>query len=310
MFTFTPRKRGAFTLIELLVVIAIIAVLIGLLLPAVQKVREAANRASCSNNLKQIGLALHSYHDLLGSFPPAYTHVPRPGPGSPPLNVNTDPGWGWGSYILPQIEQDNLARQIDWRVPVQNSRYNELRKTIIKTYVCPADRHTGVFTVRDPWGEPLVEAATNSYAGCYGAWAPIGELPEFGNGLFVQNSRVRIQDVTDGTSSTFAIGERAALFARAPWIGAISDGVVQTTEGAPVFGTIMEEAPVMPMATFPYPLNVFESIPYSFYSPHAGVCMFTFADGSVRPIAFTTKHTVLMALASKGGNEIVGADEY
>src|SRR5437660_3207304 len=100
--------RRAFTLIELLVVIAIIAVLIGLLLPAVQKVREAASRLKCKNNLKQIGLAMHNYHDAQGSFPSGY--VSSVGPNSPA--DDRGPGWGWAALILPYVEQDNLYKQI------------------------------------------------------------------------------------------------------------------------------------------------------------------------------------------------------
>src|SRR5262245_18698038 len=100
--------RRGFTLIELLVVIAIMAVLIGLLVPAVQKVREAAARVKCKNNLKQIGLALHNYHDSAGSFPPGY--VSAVGPNGP--DDDRGPGWGWAALILPYVEQDNLYRQI------------------------------------------------------------------------------------------------------------------------------------------------------------------------------------------------------
>src|SRR5216683_2638902 len=106
--------RKAFTLIELLVVVAIIAILLGLLLPAVQKVRESANRLKCQNNLKQIGLACHQHHDTYKSFPPGYQ--------ASASYPDTTPGWGWAAFLLPYIEQENLYRQIDFHKPVEQSQ--------------------------------------------------------------------------------------------------------------------------------------------------------------------------------------------
>src|SRR5579864_4486362 len=112
--------RSGFTLIELLVVIAIIAILIGLLVPAVQKVREAASRTQCQNNLKQIGLALHNYHDTFKRFPPGYidgNKATSAQPGGTPDN-DVGPGWGWASLILPYLEQGNVYNRIDFKTGV------------------------------------------------------------------------------------------------------------------------------------------------------------------------------------------------
>ena len=145
------KFRKGFTLIELLVVIAIIGVLLGLLLPAVQKVREAAARMSCTNNLKQVGLALHSYHDTNKSFPSGYVSAYD-------SNGNdTGPGWGWASLILPYMEQDNLYNAIQFTQNIEAPANSSVRVTPIKSYLCPSDGAPPTFTAQrfDAAGNPI-----------------------------------------------------------------------------------------------------------------------------------------------------------
>ena len=206
------RHRG-FTLVELLVVIAIMGMLMGLLLPAVQRIREAAAQTSCRNNLRQIGLALQGYHNIKGSLPPGYSFDESFVP-PPTVYINTFPGWGWAAHLLPFLDQSNLAQQIQWDVAVGDPVHDNVRKTIIKAFVCPSDLNTGVYAVLDQLNKSMGQAATNSYAACYGFGGRIGEYPTQGNGVFYRNSRTRHADIKDGLSMTLSIGERGAFLSR------------------------------------------------------------------------------------------------
>lgn len=190
------RSRAGFTLVELLVAIGIIGVLTGLALPAVQQVREAAARTQCQNNLKQIGLALHHYHDAHGRFPP-----------QPTENGALDPNalLSWMALILPQIEQDALYRVSDRACRVDRNTMNNPPHvgfaTVIGTFLCPKDGRTTPLT--DRWG---TTAAFTTYLGVSGT-APIGDRgPQAG--MLGVGEGVTLSQVTDGTSSTVMVGER------------------------------------------------------------------------------------------------------
>lgn len=187
---FTRAQRHGFTLIELLVVIAIIAILIALLVPAVQKVRDAANRAHCLNNLKQIGLALHNFHDTTRSFPPA---------GQYPVGV-TGSSWSLQALILPFIEQENLYKQINFSIAYSSQpAVTQMRNPI---YICASD----------PKDRPRPDGAVTHYPLSYGAnlgtWMVFnGATQQAGDGAFTVNGRTRMADMTDGTSNTLGFAE-------------------------------------------------------------------------------------------------------
>jgi prepilin-type processing-associated H-X9-DG protein/prepilin-type N-terminal cleavage/methylation domain-containing protein len=200
-------KRDAMTLIELLVVIAIIAVLIALLLPAVQQAREAANRAACVNNLRQLGIALHNYHNSRKSFPPGFSTS-----GSDVVETG---GFGGFVPLLPFLEQDNWIRHWDPNQTWYNAPNDAIVSVEVPVFYCPSNRTRGIIDTSFlvPFaGRPLPNVAAADYLLCKGANAAmcqVSQVPPAGRGVFDVNSRTRLLDITDGTSNTFAIGEGA-----------------------------------------------------------------------------------------------------
>lgn len=192
------KHRSAFTLIELLVVIAIIAVLIGLLLPAIQKVREAANRLTCQNNMKQIGIALHNYHGAVRTFPPSRTALPG-AIGQPAATFSAQ------AYLLPYMEQDNVYKLIDFTANWNAPSNAVACAAIVKSYYCPSD--PGLSQVPTGWA-PSSYRANEGSSNVFKAVPTNATVLPQPNGPFFLASSYRIADITDGTSNTAAFSER------------------------------------------------------------------------------------------------------
>jgi prepilin-type N-terminal cleavage/methylation domain-containing protein/prepilin-type processing-associated H-X9-DG protein len=289
----TCGRGSGFTLIELLVVIAIIGVLIGLLLPAVQKVREAAARMQCENNLKQIGLALHDYHDTNKMFPPGYAS------NYDSAGNDTGPGWGWAAYLLPHIEQQNLYAAIRFDRPIEAPANSGARLTAIKTYLCPSDNAPPTWTASryDALGNPVAavcDVASANYVGVFG----VSEPGVDGEGVFFRNSTVRIADITDGTSQALLVGERAHALAPAAWVGAVTGAEIYPYNSSNmVLGhTAESRGPAVP-----FDVN-------NFSSRHTAGVNFVFADGHVQFLTGAVSQAVYEALSTRAGGEPVGGD--
>ncbi len=295
------KARHGFTLIELLVVIAIIAILIGLLLPAVQKVREASLRAQCQNNLKQIGLALHMYNDQKGSFPSGYVSTTKAD------GTDGGPGWGWASQILVEIEQGALYNQINFTKGLPMAPVSVATQQL-KMYRCPSDLFVGVFSVTASNGQ-AVEVAQSNYVAMFGD-GPImaTQAGGIGDGVFYRNSTTRIIDITDGTSTTILVGERSGNLALATWTASLpgatvppqSPGVVAPSGQSPVLvlgHTGTAAAPVTPNSSL--------ADVAAFASRHTGGVNFLFGDGSVRLIGPSINPGIWIALGTRAGEEVV-----
>ena len=303
----SPRRRPGFTLIELLVVIAIIAVLIGLLLPAVQKVREAASRAQCANNLKQMSLGTFSYESAYGWFPPSRIR---------------DHWATWEVIILPYIEQQAIYNQWDLTMQYYNQP-SSVTVLQVKIYYCPSRRSPGLISsatdVPDN-GSPSTmnyPGALGDYAGCAGdkQYAQYMDYPGVANGAVVsaQNTNtlsgsavvkwrgpVTIAKITDGTSNTLMAGEKQVPNTVSG--NAIGDGSIYNGDNE--WSWVRVCGPGYPLANGPTDTHG-GLWPYLFGSCHPGVVNFAFCDGSIRTLTVTADTTTLGYLANIGDGQSV-----
>jgi prepilin-type N-terminal cleavage/methylation domain-containing protein len=314
---FTRRQSG-FTLVELLVVIAIIGILVGLLLPAVQAAREAARRMQCSNNLKQIGLSMHNYESAVKRFPASFY---RAWPTSLGGTFGT-PGWGWGTMILPYIEQTALYNSLNVGTSVLDGRIPAIKligQTRVPSFRCPSDS-----------GEPLnanrANFATSNYMAVFGSLYDQGTAAAGGlvfgsqvgvaTGIFSPNSRTRFGDISDGTSNTIMIGEMCY----GPNGVKDSTGTLRRYNGGVWIGTYIDTLPTSNVSTqlslcgFGAGANVrFRRLntpdsSNAFSSVHTGGVQFVLADGSVQFISQNMDGVMIDRIADRADGGVVALD--
>jgi prepilin-type N-terminal cleavage/methylation domain-containing protein len=297
-------KRHAFTLIELLVVIAIIAILIGLLVPAVQKVREAATRTQCLNNLHQVGIAAHNYHDNYKRFPPAVNL-----PNQTNFGWTVEPVTGrWFSLhmaILPYVEQQNLRTNVVDNVAnpqsVNCNGPNSVGAQVVNIYLCPGD---GALPSPAVGQYGSMYFGLTSYGGCSGTSATSTNGTQMlKNGIFYMNSSVKMSGITDGTSCTLMFGERSRLNLQVTSSSQALGGWAWVNQFAQEDNTMNASEPIEGVLF--HDLN-------QFGSQHAGgnVANFVFADASVHTLQKTISIVVFQRLAARNDGQVIDASQY
>ena len=289
-----PPRKG-FTLVELLVVLGILAALVGLLLPAVMKVRSAADRLRCSANMRQVGLALSNYHSTRGQLPPGM----RDGPGEP------FPYMSWLARILPYAEQDAVWKQAVAAYGVTKTPTADPPhpfSTVIRLYGCPADERVKTATMT----RGKYTAAFTSYLGVS------GKTGSTRDGILYLDSTVRFTDITDGTSNTILVGERPP--SKDLWYGwwyagfgaggnGTADMVLGVRENIPPGDAFIPDCGGLPARFAPGRIDNMCDV-FHFWSLHPGGANFLFADGSVRFLAYSAD-AIMPALATRSGGEVV-----
>ena len=323
------KQNNAFTLVELLVVIAIIGILIGLLIPAVQQVRESARRSQCSNHLRQIGIAMLNYESAQRRLAPGYQSHPTSN-GSVPPGVFIDsstwdaaPGWGWGAYLLPYLEQVNLAATINYNAPIWDETNRFAAGQRIRLFLCPSSSgpSDAVIVVDEqqqpysPQGEPLLlgrshYVASHGQESCWGECGSAltgiiftdiykattteieinGDVSKVADGPFYRNSKTKLNEFLDGTSNTICLGEHSSRLSDKTWVGVIPGATVHPRFSSPENGPDGAATLVLVHA-----------------GPSGGELDIT-GSPIIHPINFPTYHVGQMYSEHPGGGNLVMGD--
>ena len=317
----TRPPRG-FTLIELLVVIAIIAILIALLLPAVQQAREAARRTQCKNNMKQLGLGLHNYHDVFNCFPPGYTarNVSR----TSPVTDETGPGYAWSFAILPQIEAGNVSNSINTDLDaVDPTNLLVAYTSVLDTFLCPSDTAPRIFDTPDAAGN-VVTLPSSNYPGIFGYRSVTMNAGE-GTGVFFRNSNIKFRDIKDGTANTICVGERRHTHDFIPGAGIVNSNstwyaaipglsrpagmgmMPDEGSGSMILGHVgqtMTGMGGMTMQMHSNPNQTNHIVHFSSY--HEGGVQFLLCDGSVHFLSENVDYSVFRNLGERADGNVLG----
>ena len=316
------KRRAAFTLVELLVVIAIIGALIGLLLPAVQSAREAARRTQSLSNLRQIGLALHNYHDATRALPPGFRSTTT-GTWNGESNhavPESGPGWSFYALLLPFLEESALHSTIRFDLPITDPLNKAARETNVPVFIDPGDTGPRLIDVTDSGSPPansntptvLCQAAVCSYVGSLGTLAY--EQQPF-NGVFHRNSKIRFSNISDGLSKTIGVGERMSRHTRSSWVGVVPGQELvfaaesiryRPSEPSLHWRPAITSVLVHVRTSAPSPQN---SSPGGFVGPYTAGTNFLNMDGSCRLISGETAPEVFRALCTRAGGEAIPSDQ-
>lgn len=284
--------RRAFTLIELLVVIAIIAILIGLLVPAVQKVREAAARSQCQNNLKQLGLALHNFHDAHRGFPAARATVPAT--------------HSWVPYVLPYVEQQPLFNQYKFNVAWNHADNSGVIGTKVVVLLCPSAPNSAQGT----GGRALTDySPTTRFTSPNAFVNPLPAVDPTYNGVLGLNVLRRITAITDGTSNTLLLTESANRNELWQMGRLINTSGSNGSWGNPGNQLICDGFDPT-TSSVPGPCGVNCINDKQIYSFHTGTANVVFADGSVRTLQASVNVGIVIALLTRNGRELVSPSSY